>query len=103
MTQELRLPSKEEMQKQTEEDLSMRKSMGLSEKYSHKMTPKLLFDYSDKLSKMADIQGFSPVFRHLYMDLEVIRKKNLTTYKDLKFKIISREKYVIHENNGSQH
>ena len=95
MTGDIRLPSEEEMKRQTQEDLNLRASMGLSERHSHKMVANLLFDYWTKLAEMGDIESFTPVFKQLYLDLEAIRKQNLTQYKKLNFKIISNQKYIV--------
>ena len=89
------LPSKEEMRRDTEEDLLYRKQMGLSEKYAHKMIGKLFYQYTDKLAKMADIEPLSVVFRRLYADLSVMRKQDLAGYKNIDIEIVSNDVYVI--------
>ena len=89
------LPSIEEMERDTQQDMSLRKSMGLSERHFHKMVTNLFIDYSDKLATIANIKPFTPVFRQLHKDLEVFRNQDLVRYKDMNFKILSDTQYVI--------
>ncbi|CAG2165633.1 unnamed protein product [Oppiella nova] len=77
LTGELVLPSIEEMERDTQQDMSLRKSMGLSERHFHKMVANLFIDYSDKLATIANIKPFTPVFRQLHKDLEVFRNQDL--------------------------
>ncbi|XP_054159671.1 uncharacterized protein LOC128957881 [Oppia nitens] len=95
LTRQLTLPSIEDMDKDTKQDLEMRQSLGLSERHSHKMSGNLFFQYCDKLSQIANIEPFSQVMRKLNKDIHVMRQNDITGYKNVNFHIISDKTYII--------
>ncbi len=89
------MPSKKQMENETQTDLLLRKSMGISERHAHSMTRPLLWQYSDKLVQMSDIMPVKPVIKELFDHLFDLRKLDITGYKDLNFQIISDELFII--------
>jgi hypothetical protein len=83
------------MDDETQTDLLLRKSMGLSERHAHSMFRPLFWQYSDKLVQMSNIMPVKPVIKKLFDQLYELRKLDITGYKDLNFQIISDELFII--------
>jgi hypothetical protein len=82
------------MENEAQNDLLLRKSMGISERHAHSMFMPLLWQYSDKLAQMAHIMPVKPSIKKLFDHLFGLRKLDITGYKDLNFQIISDEQFI---------
>lgn len=88
LTNEIKLPSVEEMENYEENDFTERKTIyKLQEKHSHKMIKQLIWAYDDQLSDLGKMDRISPVVRDLYDYLHELRTKHTVGYKDYTFEI----------------
>jgi len=83
------------MENETQTDLLLRKSMGISERHAQDMIKPFLWQYSDKLVQMSHIMPVKPVIKELFDHLFDLRKLDITGYKDLNFQLISDELFII--------
>ncbi|CAG2117386.1 unnamed protein product, partial [Medioppia subpectinata] len=88
LTRELELPSIKEMESHTQQELSLRKSIGLSERHYNKISQSS-YDYCHTLTQMANIKPLSPVVNKLHDDIQEFRKQDIIGYKNMNFSIIS--------------
>lgn len=102
---ETRLPSKEMMMKEVNEEWKEREKKGIPERHSHKMnTSEMLWNYDDRICSLASIDPIKPVIRNIFESLHIHRKNNSRGYKNLRFKIIDDETFeVIPPSSQSNH
>jgi hypothetical protein len=90
---EVKLPSKQDMIQDTQEDLKQRELMKLPERYSHHMFGKLQWDYHEKVSQIGQIKPIRKVVIDIYEELSRLRTSDVVGYKDYNFVIESDSKY----------
>ncbi|CAG0915132.1 unnamed protein product [Notodromas monacha] len=90
---ETKLPSIEEMNQDSEQELSRRLAMGWPEHYYHRMA-ELQWDYMDDLASLAGVESFSPVLKKLYQHVGGWRMIDLTSYKNRKYRLLNKEEFV---------
>ena len=96
LLKEVVLPSKQEMEHQVNEELKWRESIGIPEKYYHKMIKsEFMWEYDDKICKMAQIEPIKNIARKFYDHLNDLRKNNTATYKKMNFKIVSDDQFIV--------
>ena len=76
----IKLPSQEEMERETERDFQQRLSSGFPARYAHKMGT-LQWGYNDELGKMAGLKPISTKVQKLYNEVHDIRAIDLQNYK----------------------
>lgn len=77
----LKLPSRAEMEREVSEDLQLRLSMGMPERYQHKMG-NLQWDYVNNLSQMANVPPLPQFYRQIYEKVHERRKTNILAYRE---------------------
>ena len=87
------LPSKEEMDADTEADFQKRLSEGLPKRHAHTMGNRQ-WAYNDEIAQMAGCQHIPKVVKNLYDAVHDTRAVNLLGYKKGKFKLIDGENFV---------
>ncbi|XP_035827480.1 flavin-containing monooxygenase FMO GS-OX-like 4 isoform X2 [Aplysia californica] len=86
------LPSKLEMDEETETDYRTRLERGLPPRYAHFMGPRQ-WEYNAQLTTMAGLEPISPNVQLLYEHVHAIRLKQLTTYKRLNFRLTGPDSF----------
>ena len=87
------LPSKEEMDADTEADFQKRLSEGLPKRHAHTMGNRQ-WAYNDEIAQMAGCQYIPKVVKNLYDAVHDTRAVNLLGYKKGNFKLIDGENFV---------
>ena len=85
------LPSKEEMDADTEADFQKRLSEGLPRRHAHTMAGRQ-WAYNDEIARMAGCECIQNVVKNLYDAVHEIRAVNLVGYKQKNFELIDGEK-----------
>jgi len=80
------LPSRAEMDADTERDYQQRLSEGLPHRYAHYMGKKQ-WDYSDQIASMAGCKPISKAVRTLFDSIHATRVKNLMEYKKINYSL----------------
>lgn len=86
----LPLPTKEEMDADTERDYQKRLAEGLPHRYAHYMGTRQ-WEYSDEVAKMAGCPPISKAVRTLFDDIHASRIKNLMGYKESNYALADYE------------
>ncbi|KAK6185960.1 hypothetical protein SNE40_008086 [Patella caerulea] len=86
------LPSKEEMDKDTEKDLELRLSQGLPLRHAHTMATRQ-WEYNNQLAKMANLEPIPPGVQVLYDMVHEKRVKNLPGYKKINYRMTGPESF----------
>lgn len=80
------VPSKEDMNQDTIEEMKTKSNLGIAERHFHKMGSSQ-WDYNRALCQLANLKEIPRVVETLYTDLWAHRRQNLTTYKQDSFEI----------------
>ncbi|XP_060591474.1 uncharacterized protein LOC132746370 [Ruditapes philippinarum] len=81
-----KLPSKEEMMVDKEEEFRRRLDEGMPPRYAHTMGTRQ-WPYNDSLAEMGKFEPIPKVVQNLYDEVHCMRVKNLPTYKDRQYRI----------------
>ncbi|ESP04261.1 hypothetical protein LOTGIDRAFT_223998 [Lottia gigantea] len=90
----LKLPSREEMDADTEEDFKARMCEGLARRHAHFMGPRQ-WDYSDQLAKMANVSPVWKSIQELYDMIHETRIKNLLDYKKINYELTGSDSFKV--------
>ena len=88
----MKLPSREEMDKETKDDYEGRLSQGMPHRYAHHMGS-LQWGYNDDLAKTSNFKPIPDVVRKLYDGVHEQRTTKLTTYKLLNYELLGPETF----------
>ncbi|XP_049783147.1 uncharacterized protein LOC126184693 [Schistocerca cancellata] len=80
----LRLPTRAEMERETSEDLQLRLSLGMPERYQHKMGD-LQWNYVDNLSQLANVPPLPQFYKQIYEKVSEHRKTNILGYREANY------------------
>lgn len=94
LRKETELPSKEEMDLDTERSLEMRLSKGLNKRHAHRLDPDLVGDYSDQISEMANLKPIRPVLLKIFKDIFETRMKHSHGYRHLIYQVKDDHEYT---------
>ncbi|EDV36272.1 uncharacterized protein Dana_GF12882, isoform B [Drosophila ananassae] len=87
------LPSKEEMQKDTQEKMEKIWSEGCRRRHAHMLGPKQI-DYFNDLANTAGIKNLKPVMTKLHNESSKCFNDNLLHFREDNFKILNDEAFV---------
>lgn len=90
---EVLLPSKEEMERDTEREMEMRRERGLKKKQFH-MMGEMQGDYYRQLAEQADLQPLPPVFASLHNYSSQRQIDNLVSFRDDVYKLIDSKTFL---------
>ena len=90
---EKHLPSTAEMIQASDLDYQKRLEMGFPPHHAHRLGP-LQWDFYRELAEMGGSEPLGPVLQMLYEESGKGRATDLTNYKNVEFKIISRDKWA---------
>ncbi|KAL8590520.1 hypothetical protein ACOMHN_010956 [Nucella lapillus] len=91
-----KLPSKAEMDADTEADYQNRLSQGLPKRYAHLMATRQ-WEYNDDIAQMAGCQPIKKVIQTLYDAVHATRVKNLVGYKRVNYEMLDEDHYQVIE------
>lgn len=89
------LPSREDMLKDTEREMTERWQRGLSLRKAHSFGDGYQDEYYRDLAATADIQPIKPYVTKMYSRNRQNRQRDLTTFRDYKFTIIDDENFKV--------
>ncbi|XP_047480709.1 flavin-containing monooxygenase FMO GS-OX-like 2 isoform X3 [Penaeus chinensis] len=89
---ELILPSKKEMDSDSEKEYEYRSSIGLPRRHFHKMG-RLHWQYSDSIAQEAGLEPMTSAVKTLFDTVHRVRRGSLMTYKKRRFRIVNPEFY----------
>ncbi|XP_076056876.1 uncharacterized protein LOC143034552 isoform X2 [Oratosquilla oratoria] len=89
---EIQLPSRDEMEADTKEELENKLDRGILPRHFHKMGEQQWI-YNKELSEIANLRGLTPAVENLYLEIHRYRRKNLMTYKSSSFRITGFETF----------
>lgn len=92
-----KLPTKDEMIKDTEEDYQKRLSEGMRPKDRHELKVDLMSKYLDKITNEAQLKPLKKVIIKLHRDLYAVRLADITGYKRFNYRLISDDDYEVIE------
>ncbi|XP_048745451.1 uncharacterized protein LOC125658271 [Ostrea edulis] len=87
-----RLPSKEDMLLDTEQDFQSRLSQGLLVRYAHVLGTRQ-WGYNDELADLAGVELIPRVVQNLYDYVHETRVKDIVRYKNRNYEIIDSERF----------
>ncbi|XP_017090330.2 senecionine N-oxygenase [Drosophila bipectinata] len=87
------LPSKEEMQKDTQEKMEKLWSAGYRRRHAHMLGPKQI-DYFTDLANTAGIKNLKPVMTKLHNESSKCFNENLLYFREDNFKLLNDEDFV---------
>lgn len=94
------LPSKEEMLKDTEEDLQMRLNRGWQRRHAHKMGD-LMADYYRQMAEYADIRIMPNVYLKIWKSVGMGIFSNYLNYRKFRYNVIDEETFEKTEEKTS--
>ena len=95
---DFKLPSREEMEKDTEDELEYRMNqMSLPLKYCHRMGGSLMKAYDEFLSSAAKIPPISESKQEIFALLASYHRSRTRTYRQLEFTIKNNQEFDIHD------
>ncbi|UYV84898.1 hypothetical protein LAZ67_X003904, partial [Cordylochernes scorpioides] len=83
------LPPTDLMIADVDNDYRLRITTGIPPRHAHKMTRALLWSYDDQLSRMGGFPPISPIIRHLFDLVGILRQQNFLTFKNHLFRLAS--------------
>ena len=92
-----KLPSSEDMDRDTEADYHKRLSEGLPHRYAHFMGPRQ-WAYNDELASLAGFEPIPKAIQMLYNEVHRSRVKDLPNYKTKQYRITGDETYEVVED-----
>nr|KAG5712163.1 hypothetical protein BaRGS_014513 [Batillaria attramentaria] len=93
----VQLPSKEEMDADTEADLQKRLAEGLPRRYAHTMGNRQ-WAYNDEIASLAGIPQIPRAVQNLYDAIHLNRVKDLVNYKKNNYMLLDEENFVRLDN-----
>ena len=94
LLKEFQLPSTQDMILDSEQDFQERLSLGIPERHAHKMAKsQMLWNYEERLVKMARLPSTKPVVKSLFNSLPVFRRDHAKEYKNWDFEILTDTEY----------
>lgn len=89
----LNLPSKEEMDADTEAEFQMRLAEGLPRRFAHTMGDRQ-WAYNDEIARMVGCAPIPKAVQNLYNEIHSIRRKNLVGYKENNYQLVDEENFL---------
>ncbi|CAL4065070.1 unnamed protein product, partial [Meganyctiphanes norvegica] len=89
---DIKLPSKQEMDAETQQEYDNHIKKGLAPRHFHKMGH-LQWGYNDNLAQLMGISPLPPSISNLYDHVHDIRRKTLMTYKESSYRLSSRSSF----------
>ncbi|XP_046385336.1 flavin-containing monooxygenase FMO GS-OX4-like isoform X2 [Ischnura elegans] len=86
------LPSKEEMEKDSAEDLKKRIDLGMPSRYAHKLDY-MQWEYFEYLAKSADIPKPPVLLRKIYEDVRKTIKTDVMNFKTYRYEIVDNANF----------
>ncbi|KAK9500059.1 hypothetical protein O3M35_001398 [Rhynocoris fuscipes] len=90
---EVKLPPKEVMLAELEQDIQKRSSEGQRKKDYHKMTPALNEEYFRQLSEVGGLEPIPPVILRVFADAFTTAIKDFLNYRNSVYKILDNESF----------
>ncbi|XP_025115607.1 flavin-containing monooxygenase FMO GS-OX-like 4 isoform X2 [Pomacea canaliculata] len=90
----VKLPSKEEMDADTEAEYQKRRSEGLPHRHFHVLASQQ-WEYNDEMALMAGCSKLPDWVRNLDGAVRIMRRKNITQYKNVNFVLLDGESFAI--------
>lgn len=89
----MKLPTKEEMENDIEQDFKKRLNFGFPPRKAHHMGT-LQWAYNDNLAEMCEEKPIPHVVQKLYDEVHRYRVLNIVTYKSLNYKLLDSETFT---------
>lgn len=87
------LPSREEMDADTQADLAWRLEQGMPSRHAHKMGP-LQWQYNLEIHERHGVELLPPVYEKLFSDVRQRRLRDFITFREDNYSIVDSENYV---------
>ncbi|XP_036404506.1 dimethylaniline monooxygenase [N-oxide-forming] 2 [Megalops cyprinoides] len=93
------LPSREEMERDVEEDIAARRARGIATRHVLKLDSEQ-WAYNDELARLGCFAPLPPYWSNLYESNKVFRARDMLNYKTYRYTVLGDRDWVVHTQQG---